>query len=535
MSKQVIKFGKEGREKVLNGVRMLAKAVKSTLGPGGRNAIFMDGQKTTITKDGVTVAKHVKPTDPLELMGANIIREASEQTAFLAGDGTSTSALLAEAITEEGYKRLTAGFNPISLQRGILSAARTITTYIKEHVAQPCTTEQVKHIALVSTNWDNEIASLISEAVTHVGKDGSVSVSESRSAESYNVYTDGLEIERGYNSPYFINNEAKSECVFDNPLIFMSGLKITNNLMLKPIFDNYMKVSRGQQPLLIIAPDVENEAISTLVINKVNGIVNVCSIKCPGFGDRMKDQMYDLEALLGGTYFTDILNRDFTTITKEDFGTCDRVTINRDKTIFVNGGGSEEAITNRINHIKELLDNDPEGWRAREFKERIAKLSGGVAVVYVGAQTEAELKERQDRVDDAICATRAAIATGVLPGGGATLAKISGKKLKYETGDEAFNAGVEIVKKVLTRPIKQLLENAGIEDKDIIINKLIKKPINIGYDIRNKEFVDMYKSGIIDPVRVTCSALENAASVAGLILTTKCFIFDEKEDDTIKR
>lgn len=529
---QTTEFGKTAQEKLLKGIKILAKSVKSTLGPGGRNVIFNKDGKTLITKDGVTVAKQINPSDPLEAMGADIIREASERTAFVAGDGTTTSAILAEAIAEAGYSMLASGLNAISLQRGIQSAARTITDYIKKNVVRECTPEQVRQTALVSTNWDEEIANLISEAVNKVGKDGSVTVQESHTGESFVKYVDGLEIERGYNSPYFVNIPEKNECVFENPFILLSGIKITNNAMLKPILEAAYNAGKGARPLLIIAPDVEHEALSTLVLNKVNGIMNLCSIKCPGFGDRMKDYMADLEALLGGTYFTDVLNRDFNTLQPEDFGTCEKVIINRDKTVFVNGGGDEFRLTNRINFIESLLANNPESWQARLYRERIAKLKGGVAVISVGAATEAELKERQDRVDDAVCSTRAALEGGVVPGGGATLAKIANNNsIKFEKGDYSFNVGVEIVRKAITKPLYQLLTNIGSEVPEIIISKVARKPLAIGYDVRSDAYVNMFDAGIIDPAQVTCSALSNAASVAGLILTTDCAIISEEQAD----
>lgn len=534
MSEQKIEFGENGRKKLLTGVKTLSQAVKSTLGPGGRNCVFNVDGATHVTKDGVTVAKQIKPSDPFERMGANLIRQASERTAHLAGDGTTSSVVLAEAIVSEGCTMLASGLNAISLQRGIMSAAKTVSNYIKENIAQDCTPERIKHVALVSTNWDEEIANLISEAVVKVGPNGSVTVNDSRSAESSVRYIDGLQVPRGYMSPYFVNNPAKQECVFENPLILLSGQKITNNVQLKPILEKSYNIGKGTRPLLIIAPDIEQEALTTLVVNKLKGIFNVCAIKCPGFGDRMKEQMEDLEALLGGTYFTDILSREFISLVEPDYGSCDKVIITRDNTTFIHGHGEQERLTNRINFIKGLLENNPESWQARLYTERIAKLAEGVAVIDIGAATEAELKERRDRVDDAICSTRAAIEEGIVPGGGVTLAKLKNKKLNYETGDHSFNIGVEIVKKALTVPLRQLLSNAGIENPDVIIEKVVKKPANIGFDIKTEKFVDMFEAGIIDPMKVTRSALENAASVAGLILTTECLVTpDNTEESTL--
>ena len=521
---QIINFDKNGRDKLLLGVKTLAKVVKSTLGPGGRNCIFNVGAGTFVTKDGVSCALKVHPEDPIEAMGADLIREASKKTAHIAGDGTTTSTLLTEAIAEEGCKMLASGLNAVSLQRGIMSAAKTICNYIRENVKQPCTDEKLKHVALVSTNWDTEIADLISSALITVGPNGSVTVGDSHTSESTVQYMDGLQIDRGFMSHYFVNDQVKTRVVFERPLILLSEKKITNNAMLKPILSAAYQYGKGERPLLIIAPDVEQEALTTLVINKLKGIMNVCAIKCPGFGERQKDQMGDLEAALGGTYFSNIISRGFETLKLEDFASCERVVIDRDTTTFIAGAGSEENIKNRITHLTDILNNNPESWQARLLKERIAKLSGGVAVVYVGASTEAEMHERQDRVDDAICATRAALEGGIIPGGGATLAKLSKAKLNYETGDYSFNIGVEIVRKSLTAPLRQLLVNAGIDSADMIINKVIKKPIDIGFNIKTGKFANLIVDGVIDPVNVTCAALENAASIAGLILTTDCVI-----------
>lgn len=527
MNVQITAFGSEGQKKLINGVKLLAKAVTSTLGPGGKNCVYNRGSGVQVTKDGVTVAKQVKSNDPLEQMGIDIIRQATERTAHGAGDGTTTSSLLAEALVVEGQKMVAAGYNRTSIQRGILSATKTIIDHIKQNYVHECTPKMIEHIALVSTNWDEEIASIIAEAVNKLGLDGAITVDASGRAESSVTYIDGMQVPRGYLSPYFITNPAKQECVLDNPFICLLSEKLTNNSQLKPILEKAFKLGNGQRPLLIVAPDVEQEALRTLVINKLRGVLNVCAIKCPGYGDRMKDYMYDLEALCGGTYFTQLTDRSIDNIDASDFAGADRVIITRDDTTFISGHGTEEAIKNRLNGIKDLLENDKDSWKAREYKERIARLSNGVAIINVGAATEVELHERQDRVDDAVCATRAALEEGVVIGGGATLAKISKTNIKFESGDASFNAGVSIVKEVLTAPLRQLIINAGIKYGDMIIDKVSKKKNNIGFDIKNLKFVDMLDAGIIDPAKVTCSALENAASVAGLILTTECLISED--------
>lgn len=542
MSKNTISFGDSGRQKLLNGVQKLAGAVKSTLGPGGRNCVYNDGTETKVTKDGVTVAKHVKSDDTIEQMGINLVRQAAERTAHVAGDGTTTSSVLAEEIICRGMDLVARGHNAISLQRGIMSAAATVANYIRDNIAVPCENEHVKQIALVSTNWDTEIASLIAEATLKVGKDGSITVNDSRSAESNVTYVDGLQIDRGYYSPYFINNPDKQECVFEKPFILLSGKKICNNTQLKPILEFCYTYGKGQRPLLIIAPDIEQEAMVTLVANKVNGIFNICAIKCPGFGDRMKDQMYDLEALLGGVYFDSTLGRDMATFELDnrgenhDFGSCDKVIINRDTTTFIHGHGDKKKLENRINEIKRLLENDPNGWQARIWKERIAKLSEGIALINVGATTEAELRERQDRVDDAVCATRAAFEAGIVPGGGVALASLLKRSnVKFQSGDKSFNEGVKIIKDILSMPLRTILENAGVTSVDEVIKKVIKrnkaKDVFIGYDVKSEKYVDMIKAGIIDPAKVTMSAILNAASVAGLVITTECIISEETTGD----
>lgn len=544
MSKNTISFGDSGRQKLLNGVQKLAGAVKSTLGPGGRNCVYNDGTETKVTKDGVTVAKHVKSDNAIEQMGINLVRQAAERTAHVAGDGTTTSSVLAEEIITRGMSLVASGHNAISIQRGIMSAANTVAEYIKNNIAVPCEDEHVKQIALVSTNWDTEIASLIAEATLRVGKDGSITVNDSASSESSVSYVDGLQIERGYYSPYFINNPDKQECVFENPLILLSGKKICNNSQLKPILEFcYTYGKNGSRPILFIAPDIEQEAMITLVANKVNGILNLCAIKCPGFGDRMKDQMYDLEALLGGTYFDTTLGRDMATFPLDskgenhDFGSCDKVIINRDTTTFIRGHGDQKKLENRINELKRLLENDPNGWQARIWKERIAKLSDGIALINVGATTEAELRERQDRVDDAVCATKAAFEAGIVPGGGVALASITKRSnIKFQSGDKSFNEGVKIIKDILTMPFQTILENAGVTTTSEITRKIVNKNKSpksamVGYDVKADKYVDMIKAGIIDPAKVTMSAILNAASVAGLIITTECIISEETTGD----
>lgn len=532
---QKIEFGREGREKLLEGVKILASAVKSTLGPGGRNCIFNVGSDTQVTKDGVTVASKVKINDPVASMGADLIREAARKTAFAVGDGTTSSTVLTEAIVEEGFKLLASGLNAISVQRGIMTAAKNITEYVAKNIKEDCDAKSIRQVALVSTNWDEEIANLIAEAIVKVGKNGSVTVDNSRTIDSYVTYMDGMQIDRGYMSNYFVNDEAKQECVLEKPLILLSQNKITNNIMLKPILETAFKAGEGKRPILIIAPDVEAEALQTLIVNKLRGVLNICAIKCPGFGDRQKEYMTDLNVLLGGTYFTPMLGREFNDIIAADYASCEKVIITKETTTFIRGAGDQNKKAEYINYLSGQLATTGESWKSRLLKERIAKLSEGVAVIYVGATTDSELKERQDRVDDAVCACRAAFDGGIVPGGGTTLAKLSLHKFKYHTDDPSFLAGTELVRKALTVPLRQLLENAGVENKDIIINKIIKKrSSNFGYDIKKEEYVkDMVKAGIIDPYFVLQASIENAASVAGLILTTECIISEEKEPDPV--
>ena len=533
MIQQNIYMGNEGRKKLLNGVKKLANAVSSTLGPGGRNVIYRMGNATYITKDGVTVARHVNPPDVLEKMGADIIRQASEQSAHQAGDGTSTSAILTEAIASEGMKLIETGYNPISIQRGVISAAKTIANYITENIKQECSPEQIHQIALVSTNWDKEIAHLVSEAVEKVGLDGSITINNSRSNESSSQFIAGLRVPRGWMSSYFVNNTTKQECILENPLILLSGIKLTNNQQIMPILQKVFntKELRGR-PLFIIAPDIESEVLQTLVINKIKGIINICAIKCPGYGDGMKREMEDLEITLGGTYFTELLSRDFNSIREEDFATCEKIVCDKRYTTFLKGGGNPQRLKEHIDLLKEERDNcSPGSWEEDVLNKRIAKLAQGVCVLNIGGNSESELNEIKDRVDDAVCACQAALRSGVIPGGGSVLAKIKeNKSIKFETGDESFNAGINLMRKVLDIPLKTLLENAGVERPDVIIEKVAKAKGSIGFDIKTQKLVDMLEAGIIDPFSVCRCAIENAAASAGLILTTETFLVDEQSE-----
>ena len=527
MIQQNIYMGNEGRKKLLNGVKKLANAVSSTLGPGGRNVIYRMGNATYITKDGVTVARHVNPPDVLEKMGADIIRQASEQSAHQAGDGTSTSAILTEAIASEGMKLIETGYNPISIQRGVISAAKTIANYIKENIKQECSPEQIHQIALVSTNWDKEIAHLVSEAVEKVGLDGSITINDSRSNESSSQFIAGLRVPRGWMSSYFVNNTTKQECILENPLILLSGIKLTNNQQIMPILQKVFntKELRGR-PLFIIAPDIESEVLQTL------GIINICAIKCPGYGDGMKREMEDLEITLGGTYFTELLSRDFNSIREEDFATCEKIVCDKRYTTFLKGGGNPQRLKEHIDLLKEERDNcSPGTWEEDVLNKRIAKLAQGVCVLNIGGNSESELNEIKDRVDDAVCACQAALRSGIIPGGGSVLAKIKeNKSIKFETGDESFNAGINLMRKVLDIPLKTLLENAGVERPDVIIEKVAKAKGSIGFDIKTQKLVDMLEAGIIDPFSVCRCAIENAAASAGLILTTETFLVDEQSE-----
>ena len=524
MAKQLI-FDEKARQALLRGVEQLAAAVKATLGPSGRNVI-LDKQfgSPSITKDGVSVAKEIELSDPYENMGAQLIKEVSSKTNDIAGDGTTTATVLAEAIYKEGLRNVTAGANPISLQRGILKASEAVVAKLQEISKEVSDTKEVEQVATVSANWDTEIGNIIAEAMDKVGKDGTITVEEAKGIDTTLDVVEGMQFDKGYLSPYFSTDQESLEAVFDNPHILIFEKKISNLKDLLPLLE---KVAQSGRPFLIIAEDVEGEALAALVVNKLRGTLNVAAVKAPGFGDRRKEMLRDIAILTGGKCITEELGIKLENVTMEDLGSATRVTITKENTTIVEGEGSSEEISGRVNQIRKQIEDSDSAYDTEKLQERLAKLAGGVAVINIGAATEVEMKEKKDRVEDALHATRAAVEEGIIPGGGTALilAQSAFDDLKLE-GDEA--TGGEIVKAAIEAPLRQLAENAGLEGA-LIVDKV--KSTGQGYNIATGEYQDLLEAGVVDPTKVTRSALQNAASISGLLLTTEALITDLPSDD----
>ena len=525
MAKQLI-FDEEARRALLAGVETLAKAVKVTLGPKGRNVVLDKSfGSPTVTKDGVSVAKEIELECPYENMGAQMVKEVSSKTADLAGDGTTTATVLAEAIYKEGLKYVTAGANPMSLKRGIDKAVASLVAKLQEISIPVDSNEQVAQVATISANSDTEIGNIIAEAMEKVGKDGTITVEEAKTIETTLDVVEGMQFDKGYLSPYFATDVESREAVLDDPYILIFEKKISNLQDLLPILQ---EVSKAGKPFLIIAEDIEGEALSTLVINKLRGSLNVCAVKAPGFGDRRKAMLEDIAILTGGQCITEDLGIKLESVTIDQLGTAKRVTVSKDETVIVEGRGTQEAIMGRVSTIKRDIEETTSDYDKEKLQERLAKLAGGVAVINVGAATESEMKEKKDRVDDALHATRAAVAEGIVPGGGVALirAKEALASLSLE-GDEAL--GAAIIEKAIEAPLRQLVTNAA-EDASIVVAKVAEQTGNAGYNVASGEYVDMFEAGVLDPTKVTRSALQNAGSISGLLLTTECLITDIKEE-----
>ena len=525
MAKQLI-FDEEARRALLAGVETLAKAVKVTLGPKGRNVVLDKSfGSPTVTKDGVSVAKEIELECPYENMGAQMVKEVSSKTADLAGDGTTTATVLAEAIYKEGLKYVTAGANPMSLKRGIDKAVASLVAKLQEISIPVDSNEQVAQVATISANSDTEIGNIIAEAMEKVGKDGTITVEEAKTIETTLDVVEGMQFDKGYLSPYFATDVESREAVLDDPYILIFEKKISNLQDLLPILQ---EVSKAGKPFLIIAEDIEGEALSTLVINKLRGSLNVCAVKAPGFGDRRKAMLEDIAILTGGQCITEDLGIKLESVTIDQLGTAKRVTVSKDETVIVEGRGTQEAIMGRVSTIKRDIEETTSDYDKEKLQERLAKLAGGVAVINVGAATESEMKEKKDRVDDALHATRAAVAEGIVPGGGVALirAKEALSSLSLE-GDEAL--GAAIIEKAIEAPLRQLVTNAA-EDASIVVAKVAEQTGNAGYNVASGEYVDMFEAGVLDPTKVTRSALQNAGSISGLLLTTECLITDIKEE-----
>ena len=526
MAKQ-LSFDENARHALLIGVKKLARAVKATLGPSGRNVILEKKfGSPTITKDGVTVAKEIELSDPYENMGAQLIKEVSSKTSDVAGDGTTTATVLAEAIYSEGLRNVTAGANPTSLQRGIMKATEAIVAELKK-ISTPVTdTKEVAQVATVSANWDAGIGNIIAEAMDKVGKEGTITVEEAKSIETTLDVVEGMQFDKGYLSPYFVTNAETMECSLENAYILINEKKVSNLKDMLPLLE---KVARSGKPLLIIAEDVEGEALATLVVNKLRGTLNIVAVKAPGFGDRRKAMLEDIAILTGGKCITEDLGLKLENVELSELGRAKRITIGKETTVIVEGEGGTDAIQGRVAQIKRQIDETTSDYDREKLQERLAKLAGGVAVINVGAATETEMKEKKARVEDALHATRAAVEEGIVPGGGVALiraqAAVKGLNL---TGDEA--TGADIVARAVEAPLRQLAANAGVEGA-LIVAEVKKGTGNHGYNVATGVYEDLVKAGVVDPTKVTRSALQNAASISGLLLTTECLIADIPKEE----
>lgn len=529
MAKQLF-FDIEARNRMKKGVDILANAVKVTLGPKGRNVVLEKKfGAPAITKDGVTVAKEIELEDPIENMGAQMVKEVASKTADLAGDGTTTATVLAQSIISEGLKMVAAGANPMDLKRGIDKAVAKVVEHLKgQSQAVGSDSAKIQQVATISANSDAEIGKLIAEAMKKVGKEGVITVEEARGTETTVEVVEGMQFDRGYISPYFVTNSEKMSVEMDNPYILIYDKKIS---AMKDILHILEKVAQGGRPLLIIAEDLEGEALATLVVNKLRGTLKVAAVKAPGFGDRRKEMLQDIAVLTKGIVISEeqgykLENADLTYL-----GVCSSVTIDKDNTTIVGGKGKKEDINARINQIKQQIENTTSDYDKEKLQERLAKLSGGVAVLNVGAATEMEMKEKKDRVDDALHATRAAVEEGIVPGGGiAYIRSIEALADRTRGNNDDENTGVQIIKRALEEPLRQIVANAGIEGS-IVVQKVKEGKGDYGFNARTEEYEKLLSAGIIDPTKVTRVALENAASIAGMLLTTECVIADKPKKE----
>ena len=523
-----IKFDVDAREQLKQGVDQLANAVKVTLGPKGRNVVIEKKfGAPQITKDGVTVAKEIELEDKFQNTGAQLVKSVASKTGDDAGDGTTTATILTQAIVNAGLKNVTAGANPLDLKRGIDKAVKAVVDYIKENAEIVNDNyDKIEQVATVSANNDPEIGKLIADAMRKVSKDGVITIEESKSRDTYTNVVEGMQFDRGYLSGYFVTDSDKMECVMDNPYILIYDKKISNIKDFLPILQ---PAAESGRPLLVIAEDVDSEALTTLVVNRLRGGLKICAVKAPGFGDRRKAMLEDIAVLTGGVVISEEKGLKLEQATLEMLGTCDKVTVSKDNTTIVKGAGQKELIADRIAQIKNEIANTTSSYDKEKLQERLAKLAGGVAVLYVGANSEVEMKEKKDRVDDALCATRAAIEEGVVVGGGTTYIRSleALKNVKGENADE--QTGVNIVERAIEEPLRQIVRNAGGEGA-VVVQKVREGKGDYGYNARKDVYEDLRQAGVIDPAKVARVALENAASIAGMFLTTECLIVDKPEE-----
>ena len=527
MAAKQLLFDEAARHALLRGVEKLSKAVKATLGPAGRNVV-LDKKfgSPTITKDGVTVAKEIELEDPYENIGAQLVREVASKTSDIAGDGTTTATVLAESIYREGLKNVTAGANPTELKRGIDRAVEAIVVELASISKKVKDKEDIRQVATVSANWDKTIGEIIADALDKVGKDGTVTVEEAKSIETSLEVVEGMQFDKGYLSPYFVTNQEDQEAVLENAYLLIHEKKISSLKDMLPLLE---KVAKSGKPLLVIAEEVEGEALATLVVNKLRGTLQVCAVKAPGFGDRRKAMLEDIAILTGGKMLSEDLGIKLENVTLDDLGKVKRVVVDKENTTLIEGVGKSSDIQGRVSQIKKQIEETTSDYDKEKLQERLAKLAGGVAVINVGAATETEMKEKKARVEDALHATRAAVEEGIVPGGGVALIRgqkaIEGLKLK---GDQAI--GAEIIRRAVEQPLRTLADNAGVEGS-IVVQEVKSRKGAEGYNVATGEYVDLLKAGVVDPTKVTRSALQNAASIAGLLLTTEAVVTELPEKE----
>ena len=528
MSAKQLVFDEKARQNILRGVEKLAKAVKVTLGPKGRN-VLIDKKfgSPTATKDGVTVAKEIELECPYENMGAQMVRETASKTSDVAGDGTTTATVLAEAIYREGLRSVTAGASPIHIQRGVQKAVDAAIAQLAKISQKVTSKDEIQQVATVSANWEASIGEIIADAMDQVGKDGTITVEEARSIETTLEVVEGMQFDKGYLSPYFMTDADSQECKLEDAYVLLYEKKISSLKDIQPILEKV--VAAGNKPLLLVAEDIEGEALATLVVNRIRGTLKICAVKAPGFGDRRKAMMEDIAILTGGKFITEDLGLKLEGIEVSDLGSVANIIVEKENTILIDGGGKAKEIKGRIDQIRRQIEETTSDYDREKLQERLAKLAGGVAVINVGAATESEMKEKKARVEDALHATRAAVEEGIVAGGGVALLRTipAIAKLKLE-GDEQI--GVDIVRNAVESPLRALASNAGVEGA-VIVQEVLSKKGTVGYDVAADKYTDLIKAGVVDPAKVTRSALQNASSIAALLLTTECLITDVPEDE----
>ena len=528
MSAKEVRFSDDARQRMLKGVNVLANAVKVTLGPKGRNVVLEKSYGApTITKDGVSVAKEIELSDKFENMGAQMVKEVSSQTSDIAGDGTTTATVLAQAMLREGHKAVAAGMNPMDLKRGIDKAVVAAVEFLKE-MSKPCTdTKAIAQVGTISANSDENIGNIIAEAMQKVGKEGVITVEEGSGFDNEMDVVEGMQFDRGYLSPYFVNNQQNMTAELEDPYILLHDKKISNIRDMLPALEAVAKAGR---PLLIVAEDVEGEALATLVVNTIRGIVKVAAVKAPGFGDRRKAMLQDIAILTGATVISEEVGLALDKATLNDLGTAKRIVISKEETTIIDGAGTEQDIKARVEQIRAQMEDTTSDYDREKLQERLAKLAGGVAVIKVGAATEVEMKEKKARVEDALHATRAAVEEGIVPGGGVALVRAQMTMIGLKGDNHDQDIGINIARRAMEEPLRQIVANAG-DEQSVVLNKVAEGAGNFGYNAANGTYGDMVEMGILDPTKVTRTALQNAASVAGLMITTECMVAEEPKDE----